>query len=84
MKSRGQQIETYLGKYSEHHCILINKKKTLFHYVWVLQDENDIFKVYVGKSLYSDINIGQRITIGRIGKQLINVRLRYCKMDSNL
>ena len=84
MKSRGQQIETYLSKYSEHHCILINKKKTLFHYVWVLQDNEDVFKVYVGKALCLDINISQRLTIGRIGKRLINVRLGYCKMDSNL
>ena len=84
MKSREQRIENYLSKYSEHHCILINKKRTLFHYVWVLQDKEDVFKVYVGKALYLDINIGQRLTIGRIEKQLINVRLGYCKMDNNL
>ena len=83
MKTR-KNIESYLGKYSEHHCILIKKKRTLFHYVWVLQDKDDIFKAYVGKALYSDINIAQRLTVGRIGKQLINVRLGYCKTDNKL
>ena len=84
MKTREQIIDKYLSKYSEHHCILFEKKRTLFHYVWMLQDNEGVFKVYVGKALYLDIDIGQQLTIGRIGKQLINVRLGYCKMNNNL
>ena len=84
MKTREQIIDKYLSKYSEHHCILFKKKRTLFHYVWMLQDNEGVFKVYVGKALYLDIDIGQQLTIGRIGKQLINVRRGYYKMDSDL
>ena len=84
MKTREQLIDKYLSKYSEHHCILLEKKRTLFHYVWMLQDKEDIFMVYVGKTLYLDVNIGQRLTVGKIGKRLINIRRGYCKMDSNL
>ena len=84
MKTREQIIDKYLSKYSEHHCILFEKKRTLFHYVWLLQNNEGVFKVYVGKALYLDIDIGQQLTIGRIGKQLINVRRGHCKMDSNL
>ena len=84
MKTREQIIDKYLSKYSEHHCILFEKKRTLFHYVWMLQDKEDVFLVYVGKTLYLDVNIGHRLTVGRIGKRLINIRHGYCKMDSNL
>ena len=84
MKTREQIIDKYLSKYSEHHCILFEKKRTLFHYVWLLRNNEGVFKVYVGKALYLDIDIGHQLTIGRIGKQLINVRRGYCKMDSNL
>ena len=83
MKSREQICEGYLNKYSEHHCTLIEKHRTVFRYVLVLRDSKDTFKVYVGQELYSDIKIGQRLTIGRIGKRLINIRLGYCKIDSD-
>ena len=83
MKSREQIREDYLSKYSEHHCTLIKKYRTVFRYVLVLRDKEDTFKIYVGQALYSDIKIGQRLTIGRIGRQLINIRFGYCKIDSD-
>ncbi len=83
MKLREQIYEDYLSKYSDHHCTLIKKYRTVFHYVLVLRDKEDAFKIHVGQALYSDIKIGQRLTIGRIGKRLINIRLGYCKIDSD-
>ena len=41
MKLREQIYEDYLSKYSDHHCTLIKKYRTVFHYVSVLRDKEE-------------------------------------------
>lgn len=63
-----------MSKYSEHHCVLIKKYRTLFHCVWLLEEDGNKFRINVGEALYSKIEIGARLTIGKIGKRLMNIR----------
>ncbi len=80
MKSNEQSIDDYLKKYSEHHCVLIKKYRGLFHYVWILDDNGSVFRVNVGKALYYGESIGSKLTIGRIGRKLINIRRGFGKI----
>lgn len=68
-----------LTGYSEHKCILIKKHRGLFHYTWSLDDNGKRFKVNVGKMLYDRVQIGEKLTVGRIGRKLINIRTGYCE-----
>ncbi len=70
-----------LSRYSEHHCVLIKKYRTLFHYVWLLDDGGKKLRVNVGKALYDEKQIGTKLTIGRIGRRLINIRVGFCKFS---
>ena len=81
MRNKIEQINDYMNKYSDHHCTLIKKYRTLFHYVWVLEENGQNFKVYVGKALYFRTDLGIRLTIGKNGRKLINVRPGFCKTD---
>ena len=81
MKDKNEKVNDYMNKYSDHHCILIKKYRTLFHYVWVLEENGQEFKVYVGKALYFRTELRTRLTIGKIGRKLINVRPGFCKTD---
>ena len=76
-----EKVYDCMNKYSDHHCILIKKYRTLFHYVWVLEENGQEFKVYVGRALYFHIEIGTQLTIGKIGRKLINIRSGFCKTD---
>ena len=81
MKSSSKLTHDYLNKYSNHHCILIKKYRTVFHYIWLLEENDNIFKIHVGKALYLQIDIGTKLTIGRIGRKLINIRTGFCKIE---
>lgn len=81
MRNKNEQINDYMNKYSDHHCTLIKRYRTPFHYVWVLEENGQNFKVYVGKALYFRTDLGTRLTIGKIGRKLINVRPGFCKTD---
>jgi hypothetical protein len=81
MKNKNEKVNDYMNKYSDHHCILIKKYRTLFHYVWVLEEQGQKFKVHVGKALYFRIQNGTQLTIGKIGRKLINIRPGFCKTD---
>ena len=81
MKNKDEIIDEYMRKYSEHHCVLAKKYRTIFNYIWVLEENQNKFKIQVGKSLYLHHPIGSRLTIGRIGKKLINIRLGFAKLD---
>ena len=81
MKSKDEMVDEYMRKYSEHHCLLVKKYRTVFHYVWVLEENENRFKIHVGKSLYLHHQIGSRMTIGRIGKKMINIRPGFAKFD---
>ena len=81
MQRKDEMIDKYMRKYSEHHCLLVKKYRTIFRYVWVLEENESRFKIHVGKSLYLHHHIGSRLTIGRIGKKLINIRSGFAKLD---
>ena len=81
MTRKDETIEKYLSKYSEHRCLLVKKYRTVFHYVWVLEENGNRFKIHVGKQLYLLHPIRSRLTIGRIGKKLINIRPGFAKSD---
>ena len=81
MKNKNEKVNDYMNNYSDHHCTLIKKYRNLFHYVWVLEENGQEFKVYVGKALYFRIELGTQLTIGKIGRKLINIRSGFCKTD---
>ena len=81
MKNKNEKVNDYMNNYSDHHCTLIKKYRTLFHYVWVLEENGQEFKVYVGKALYFRIELGTQLTIGKIGRKLINIRTGFCQTD---
>ena len=67
-----------LTGYSEHRCVLVKKYRALFHYVWLLDDVGKRFKVNVGKALYDRVQVGEKLTLGRIGNKLENIRMGFC------
>ena len=81
MKNKNEKVNDYMNNSSDHHCTLIKKYRNLFHYVWVLEENGQKFKVYVGKALYFRIELGTQLTIGKIGRKLINIRSGFCKTD---
>ena len=81
MKNKNEKVNDYMNKYSDHHCTLIKKYRTLFHYVWVLEEKGQKFKVYIEKALYFRTELGSQLTIGKIGRKLINIRSGFCKTD---
>ena len=81
MKNKNEKVNGCMNKYLDHHCTLIKKYRTLFHYVWVLEEQGQEFKVHVGKALYFCIELGTQLTIGKIGRKLINIRPGFCKTD---
>lgn len=70
-----------MENYTDHHCVLERKYRTPFHYVWILNDNGTRFRVNVGKALYDGIAIGDKLTIGRCKRRLINVRSGFCKIE---
>ena len=81
MKNKNEKVNDCMNNYSDHYCTLIKKYRTLFYYVWVLEEKGQEFKVYVGKVLYFRIELGTQLTIGKIGRKLINIRSGFCKTD---
>ena len=47
----------------------------------MLEENDNIFKIHVGKALYLQIDIGTKLTIGRIGRKLIYIRTGFCKIE---
>ena len=79
---KDKKLDNKLDKYSDHHCKLIKKYRTLFHYVWLLEEvDGNRFKVYVGRDLYYKTNMGTPLTVGRINRKLVNIRRGFCKPD---
>ena len=81
VKNKNKMIYNSSSKYSEHHCVLVKKYRTLFHYIWVLEENGKKFKIHIGKAMYISTEIGSQLTIGRIGRKLINLRKGVCKLD---
>lgn len=70
-----------MKNYADHHCVLERKYRTLFRCVWILNDNGTRFRVNVGKVLYESITIGEKLTLGRCKRRLINVRSGFCKTE---
>ena len=81
MKNNNEPRSDYLSNYSNHHCVLIKKYRNIFHYIWVLEENGKTFKIYVGKALYFQAELGTKLTIGKIGRKLINIRTGFCKIQ---
>lgn len=66
-----------LANYTEHRGVLVKKYRSLFAYIFVIEEKGTKIKVNVGKGLYHSIAVGSRLTVGKIGRKLINIRPGY-------
>ncbi len=65
-----------IKKYAEHSGILIKKSKNLLgEYIFKVNDGTKTISVKVGKALFEMYQVNSKITIGYIGRKLINIRL---------
>ncbi len=71
----------YIDKhYNEHRCVLIKKYRNLYgKYVFVIDENDKNLKIYIGKCVYEDTQIGSKLTIGEMDCKLINIRPSICK-----
>ncbi len=61
--------------YEEHRGILEEKEKNIFgKYTFKVNDGTKIVSVKVGKALFDMYQLNSKVTIGHIGKKLINIR----------
>ncbi|MBQ5321419.1 MAG: hypothetical protein J6K88_05140 [Oscillospiraceae bacterium] len=66
--------------YKEHRGILIRKYRTFFGKHIFVVDENGLqSKIYVGKCIFDDTELGTKLTIGELNQKLINIRPGFCK-----
>lgn len=80
MISSNKRVEKYMARYSEHRGVVVKKYRNLLGKCVLVLDENNILiKVNVGKTLYQVIEIGCKLTIGKIGRKLINIRPGFAK-----
>ncbi len=64
-----------MQKYSEHSGELVKKYRNIIgQYVLVIKDDGKNINVCVGKGLFDHYKIGQKITVGKVGRRLINIR----------
>ena len=64
---------------------MFNKKyrSVLGKYVFVVDENSEKSKVYVGKCIYEDSKLGSILTIGEINRKLINIRPGICKNNDD-
>ena len=69
-----------LRYYKEHWGILIIKYRSFWgRYVFVLEEQSNRCKVYVGRGIYEMVKEGSKLTVGEINGQLVNIRPGFCK-----
>lgn len=74
------QVDYIQNQYKEHRGILIEKyRSVLGKYVFVIDENGETSKVYVGKCIYENTKLGSMLTIGEINRRLINIRPVICK-----
>ena len=74
------QLDVINKNYKEHRGCLIKKYRSVFgKYVFVIDENGEKSKVYVGKCIYQDTKIGFILTVGEINRKLINIRPGICK-----
>ena len=81
MKGFNQIQTNYIKKhYKEHRGVLIKKYRNLFgKYIFIIDENVNTSKIYVGKSIYKDTKVGAKLTIGEIERKLVNIRPGICK-----
>jgi len=68
------QLDDINKNYKEHRGTLIKKHRGVFgKFVFVIDENGNESKVYVGKCIYEDAKIGSTLTIGEINRKLINI-----------
>jgi len=64
-----------IKNYKEHRGILVKKGKNIFgEYILKVNDGTKTVSVKVGKGLFDTYPLNSQLTIGFIGKKLINIR----------
>ena len=81
MKEFREMQADYIDKhYNEHRGILIRKYRNFWgKYVFVIDGNGNTSKIYVGKCIYDETELGAKLTIGEIKRKLINIRPDICK-----
>lgn len=66
--------------YREHRGVLVKKYRSLLgKYVFVIEENNIKSKVYVGRMLFENVEIGSPLTVGVINSKLVNIRPGICE-----
>ena len=64
-----------MNYYKEHRGVLIRKYRNfLGKYVFVIDENGELSKTYVGKEIFEDMKLGSSLTIGEVNRNLINIR----------
>ena len=64
-----------IKNYKEHRGILVRKTKNIFgKYIFKINDGTETVLVKVGKEIFELYQLNEQLTIGFIGKKLINIR----------
>ena len=84
MKSIKQmQLEQIDKAYNDYQGFLIRKYKSFFgKYVFVIEQDSNTVKFYVGKGIFDSVAVGSKLTVGLLGKKLINIRPGFCNSVS--
>ena len=71
-----KSIDRYMSKYRDIRGTLVKKRKCLFGstMIFVISDGKETVSVKVGKGLDSIYPAGCKLTVGYIGRELINIR----------
>ena len=71
-----KSIDRYMKKSRDIRGTLIKKRKCLFGntLTFVISDGKETVSIKVGKGLDSMYPVGCKLTVGRIGRKLINIR----------
>ena len=80
MKSIKQmQLEQIDKTYNDYQGFLIRKYKSFFgKYVFVIEQDSNTVKFYVGKGIFDSVAVGSKLTVGLLGKKPINIRPGFC------
>ena len=82
MKSIKQmQLEQIDKTYNDYQGFLMQKYKNFFgKYVFVIEQDSNAVKFYVGKGVFDSFAVGSKLTVGLLGKKLINIRPGFCNI----
>ena len=73
------QLDNIDKKYKEHRGTLIKKYRSVFgKYVFIIDEKGEDSKIYVGKCIYEDTELGAKLTVGELNHRLINIRPGIC------